>query len=298
MEWKSVKGQVFEDAPMRRYTSMKVGGPAQYLIYPVDAPDLLRVVEIARAKRVALRFLGNGTNVIVGDRGLDCALIRIAKIRHIQFEKRSGGARVEVSGGISLHRFIRECARRGLSGLEKLYGIPGTIAGAIKMNAGSFGVAVSDHLFSVTYLGKAGKLETRQTSELPFGYRTSSFAPTDCILGAAFDLAFGEKREIEKVMEQVWSERWEKHPMELPSAGSIFKNTGGKPAWKYIDEVGLRGYRMGNACISEKHPNFIVNLGDARASDIVGLIRKVKQEVYDQLGVTMEEEVELWGCDG
>ncbi|MBP1730032.1 MAG: UDP-N-acetylenolpyruvoylglucosamine reductase, partial [Deltaproteobacteria bacterium] len=187
---------------------------------------------------------------------------------------------------------------RGLSGTEKLYGIPGTVAGAIKMNAGSFGVAVSDHLLSVTYLGRTGRLESRAKSELPFGYRTSSFAPSDCILGAAFELAFGEKVEIRIVMEQVWSERWEKHPMDLPSAGSIFKNTGGKPAWKYIDEVGLRGYRMGNACISEKHPNFIVNLGDARATDIVGLIRKVKQEVYDRLGVTMEEEVELWGCDG
>jgi len=298
MEWKRVKGQILEDAPMRRYTSMKVGGPARYLAYPVDAPDLVRVVEIAKAKRMSHRFLGNGTNVIVGDRGVDHAVIRITKMRHMQFEKRTNGVRAEVSGGISLQRFIRECAGRGLSGIEKLYGIPGTVAGAIKMNAGSFGVAVSDHLLSVTYLDRTGRLETRARSELPFGYRTSSFAPSDCILGAAFELAFGEKVEIRKVMEQVWGERWEKHPMELPSAGSIFKNTGGKPAWRYIDEVGLRGYRMGNACISEKHPNFIVNLGDARATDIVGLIRKVKQEVYDRLGVTMEEEVELWGCDG
>lgn len=298
MEWKRVRGQILEDAPMRRYTSMKVGGPARYLAYPVDAPDLVRIVEIANTKRLGHRFLGNGTNLIVGDAGLDHAVIRITRMRHMQFEKKTNGARVEASAGISLQRFIRECARRGLSGLEKLYGIPGTVAGAIKMNAGSFGAAVSDHLVSVTYLDKTGRMETRATSELLFGYRTSSFAPTDCILSAVFELATGDTKEIRSVMEQVWGERWEKHPMELPSAGSIFKNIGNKPAWKYIDEVGLRGYRMGNACISEKHPNFIVNLGDAHASDIVGLIRKVKQEVYDRLGVTMEEEVELWGCDG
>lgn len=298
MEWKHVKGRVLEGVPMRRYTSMKVGGPARYLVYPADAPDVARVIEIAKQKQMAHRFLGNGTNVIVGDSGIDHAVIRITKMRLLHFEKRADGVCAEVSGGVSLQRFIRECAQRGLSGIEKLYGIPGTVGGAIKMNAGGFGAAISDRLVSVTFLDGEGNLKTRLKSELFFGYRTSSFTHSDCILGAVFGLAFGEPAEIKDVMEKVRKERWQKHPMDLPSAGSIFKNTGDKPAWKIIDEVGLRGYRMGDACISEKHPNFIVNLGKARASDIVGLIRKVKQEVHERLGLTMEEEVELWGCDG
>jgi UDP-N-acetylmuramate dehydrogenase len=189
-----------------------------------------------------------------------------------------------------------ECAERGLSGIERLYGIPGTVAGAIKMNAGSFGVAISDHLSSVTYLDTTGKLETRAKSELLFGYRTSSFTRSDCILGAAFELVTGEKKEIKNVMEQVVRERWEKHPWSFLRQAQYSRIPGHSCMEIYRRWV-FMGYRLGDAA-SEKHPNFIVNLGGARATDIVGLIRKVKQEVYDRLGVTMEEEVELWGCDG
>ena len=298
MEWKGIRGQVLKNVPMKRYTSMKVGGPAKYMVYPVDHADLSSVIGIAEKKGIPRRLLGNGTNIIVGDRGLDDLIIRMTRVRQMHFKRTTRGAVVEVAGGISLARLIRESVERGLSGLEKLYGIPGTVAGAIKMNAGSFGVQISDHLRSVAYMDSLRRIEKRGREACGFGYRTSGFTSSESILSALFELHDGDKAHLKKETEHAWAERWKKHPMEFPSAGSVFKNINGHPAWKYIDKAGLRGFRIGDACISEKHPNFIVNLGNATAADIVSLIRKMKKEVYEQVGVRMEEEVELWGCDG
>jgi UDP-N-acetylmuramate dehydrogenase len=298
MEWKGIRGQVLNNVPMKRYTSMKVGGPARYMVYPVDHADLSSVIGIAEKKSISRRLLGNGTNIIVGDRGLDDLIIRMTRVRQMHFKRTSRGGVVEVAGGTSLARLIRESVEKGLSGLEKLYGIPGTVAGAIKMNAGSFGVQISDHLRSVTYMDSSGQIEKREKEASGFRYRTSLFTSSESILSALFELHEGNRAQLKKEMEHVWAERWKKHPMEFPSAGSVFKNISGNPAWTYIDKAGLRGFRIGDASISEKHPNFIVNLGNATAADIVSLIRKVKKEVYEQLGVRMEEEVELWGCDG
>ena len=297
MEWKGIRGQVLMNVPMKRYTSMKVGGPAAYMVYPADYADLANVIRAAERKGMAHRFLGNGTNVIIGDKGMNEAIIRTTRIGKAHFKKTMGGALVEAAGGMSLARLIRETVDKGLSGLEKLYGIPGTVAGAIKMNAGSFGVQISDHLVSVTYMDSSTRIKTRKKEECGFGYRTSLFASTEPILSALFELHTGNEHELRKEMERVWTERWRKHPMEFPSAGSIFKNRGENPAWHYIDKAGLRGLRLGNAAVSEKHPNFIINLGNATAADIVNLMRKVKKEVYEQTGVRMEQEVELWGCD-
>jgi UDP-N-acetylmuramate dehydrogenase len=298
MEWKGIRGQVLNNVLMKRYTSMKVGGPARYMVYPADQVDLSKMIGITQQKGIPYRLLGNGTNVIVGDKGLDEAIIRLTRTRRMNFEKTTTGAIVDVSGGTSLTRLIRECSARGLAGMAKLYGIPGTIAGAIKMNAGSFGVWISDHLRSVTYMSETGSIEKRERAACGFGYRRSAFSRSECILSAAFDLSDGDKAAIKKEMEYVWNERWKRHPMEFPSSGSIFKNISGSPAWNYIDKAGLRGLRMGDACISEKHPNFIVNLGNATAADILSLIRKVKKDVYEETGIRMEEEVEFWGCDG
>jgi len=298
MEWKGIRGQVLKNVPMKRYTSMKVGGPARYMVYPIDSADLSSVIGIAEKRSISRRLFGNGTNIIVGDRGLDDLIIRMTRVRQVHFRKTTRGALVEVGGGTSLARLIRESVERGLSGLEKLYGIPGTVAGAIKMNAGSFGVQISDHLRTVTYMDSSRQVKERDREACGFGYRTSLFTSSESILSALFELHEGDRANLKKEMERVWAERWKKHPMEFPSAGSVFKNINGEPAWKYIDKAGLRGFRIGSAAISEKHPNFIVNLGNATAADVVSLVRKAKKEVYEQVGVRMEEEVELWGCDG
>ena len=298
MEWKGIRGQVLNNVLMKRYTSMKVGGPARFMVYPADEEDLSLVLAIARREGIGCRFLGNGSNIIVADKGLNEAIIRITRLRRIHFRKTADGALVEVSGGVALARLIRACADRGLSGVGKLYGIPGTVAGAIKMNAGSFGTWISDHLRSVTCMSRSGRIEQRERAACGFGYRTSRFTRTECILSALFELPHGETVAIRKEMEHVWSERLKRHPMELPSSGSIFKNSSGRPSWEYIDMARLRGLCVGDACISEKHANFIVNRGHATAADIERLIKQVTERVYEQTGVTMETEVEFWGSDG
>jgi len=285
-----------QDVPMKRYTSMKVGGPAKFLAYPSDEKDLAVILRKLGDEGTKARFIGNGTNIIVGDRGIDEALIRTTKMRHLRYRKTGGGVMAEVSGGVSLKGFIRENAKRGLSGLEKLFGIPGTVGGAIKMNAGSFGSAVSDCLEAVRLADREGVTEWAVDNSA-FGYRKSPVKPSQCVLSARFFLKEGDEAEITRDMDYVYGERKKRHPMEYPSAGSVFKSAAGEPAWKFIEKAGLKGVKVGGAQVSEKHANFIVNLGGAKAADIKALIDKVKKEVYEKLGVSLEEEVELWGFD-
>ena len=298
MEWKGIKGIVLKEVPMKRYTSMKVGGQAAYLVYPADEADLVAALQFVKDEGMRYRLLGNGTNVIVSDRGLDAALIRITRMKHIRHTKIKDGAVVDVSGGVSLRAFIKDMAEKGLSGLEKLFWIPGTVGGGIKMNAGSFGQSISDTLEEINVIDKKGSPTRIRKDQFRFGYRVSPVNPTDCVLSARFVLKNRNKKEILQDMDHVYNERKKRHPMEYPSAGSIFKSVNNEPAWKFIEQAGLKGYSIGGACVSEKHANFIINLGWARAQDIQDLIKKVKKEVYEKLGVALAEEVELWGFNG
>lgn len=298
MEWKGIKGTVLKEVPMKRYTSMKVGGQAAYLAYPADEADLVAALQFVKDEGMRYRFLGNGTNVIVSDRGLDAALIRITRMKHIRYTKIKDGAVVDVSGGVSLRAFIKDMAEKGLSGLEKLYWIPGTVGGGIKMNAGSFGQSISDTLEEINVIDKKGSLTRIRKDQFRFGYRVSPVNPTDCVVSALFVLKNRNKKEILQDMDHVYNERKKRHPMEYPSAGSIFKSVNNEPAWKFIEQAGLKGHSIGGACVSEKHANFIINLGWAKAQDIQDLIEKVKKEVYEKLGVALAEEVELWGFNG
>ena len=196
-----------------------------------------------------------------------------------------------------LKSVIRSCAARGLTGLEKLFGIPGTLGGALKMNAGSFGVAISDCLISLRCMDEGGAVQKRRKDEMRFGYRSSSILDRHCVIEATFGLTHAEPSRIQAEMDSVWRERLRKHPMERPSAGSVFKNGNNGPCWSYIDRAGLRGFTQGGACVSDKHPNFIVNMGGATASDVLRLIETMKTRVAEATGVILEEEVELWGVD-
>ena len=295
MEWNGIKGAVFENVPMSRYTSMRVGGPARYLVYPVNEDDLLHAVMLLRDEGIPYRIMGNGTNIIVNDNGIDEALIRITRIRSLKYAKGEEKVSVDVSGGFSLKRFIEENAKRSVAGLERLYWIPGTVGGAVKMNAGSFGASVSDVLDEVRVLNGTGSIRKMKVNELSMDYRTSPFRKGECVVGARFSLSHGDAGEIRKEMSYVYSERKKRHPMEFPSAGSVFKSVQGEPAWKCIDRAGLRGARIGDACLSEKHANFIVNMGAAKAADVKSLIDRIKKVVFESSGICLEEEVELWG---
>jgi len=298
MEWKGIKGAVLVDVPMRRYTSMRVGGPAKWLLYPADRADLSAMVRRLSGEGIPYRFLGNGTNIIVSDEGIGAALIRITKMRRLTFEKTRDGAIAEVGGGYPLARFIRECAKRGFGGLERLYWIPGSVGGAIKMNAGSFDQSISDTVVGMDVLTARGEIIEKAVKFEDFGYRTSPVGRKDCVITGRFRLKDAGAEDLERQMEYVYRERKERHPMEYPSAGSVFKAAGGRSAWWFVEKAGLRGYRIGDACVSEKHTNFIVNMGRARAADIAALIRKIKVEVFSMLGVTVEVEVELWVFNG
>ena len=298
MEWKGIKGTVLKDVLMQRYTSMKVGGPVSYLVYPRDEEDLLRVLGIAKEAGVRFRFVGNGTNIIVHDKGLKEAVIRTTRMKRVSYSKVDDDALAEVSGGTSLKGFIVNNVRRGLSGLEKLYWIPGTVGGGIKMNAGSFGSWISDTLESVRSVDKEGKITAFQKDEMDFGYRTSRVESSECVLTARFRLRNRNKDDIQKDMDYVFEERKKRHPMDFPSAGSVFKGVDGEPAWKFIEKAGLKGTSIGGAMVSDKHANFIINTGRARAEDVKLLIERIKKEVFEKMGVTLEEEVELWGFHG
>lgn len=297
MEPQGVRGRMVRNAPMKRYTSMRVGGTAPYIFYPEDAKGVAEAIGWLEGKGFPFRFLGNGTNVIVADRGLKAGVIRTTGMRHLRFQARQDGALVKAGAGLPLKGLIRACASRGLSGLEKLFGIPGTVGGAIKMNAGSFGAAVSDCLTSIICVDEKGACRNMDAREMAFGYRSSSIARGECIIEATFALKHTEPMGIQEEMDHVWRQRLEKHPMDKPSAGSIFKNGGDGPAWKHIDRAGLRGLTIGKACVSGKHSNFIVNMGGATASDVLRLIETVKKGVRDATGVNLEEEVELWGFE-
>lgn len=297
MEWRGIKGTVYTSVPMKRYTSMKVGGPARFLIYPADEADLSNLLLMLKGEGIPFRFLGKGTNIIVADRGLDMALIRTTRMKGLRYRKGKAGVTAEVSGGASLAAFIRENRKRGVSGLERLYWIPGTVGGAVRMNASSFGAAISDRLEAVRVTRADGTTTTRRKEDLSLGYRTSAVGRDECVVSATFLLSPREPGEIEKEMAYVYGERKKRHPMEYPSAGSIFKAASGEPAWRFIERAGLKGLKVGGACVSEKHANFIVNLGGARADDVKSLIDRTKKEVLGQCGISLEEEVELWGFD-
>lgn len=298
MDWNEIKGTIVKNVPMKRYTSMRVGGPARVLLYPADKADLSLMVKRLKDGGIHYRFLGNGTNIIVSDKGIDEALIRLTKMSRLHFTKTPDGAIAEAGGGYSLKRFVAECARRGLGGLEKLYWIPGTVGGGIRMNAGSFGQSISDTLVAIDVLDGHGEIIEKPMDARDFSYRTSPVKPHECVVAGRFHLKNAPVYKLQAEMDYVYQERKKRHPMEYPSAGSVFRGVKGQSAWWFVEEAGLRGYRIGDACISEKHTNFIVNLGHARARDVAALITKIKEEVFSKLGVKLEEEVELWGFNG
>ncbi len=265
MEWKGIRGTVLKDVLMQRYTSMKVGGPVSYLVYPRDEEDLLRVLGVAKEAGIKYRFVGNGTNIIVHDKGLKEAVIRTTRMKRVSYSKVDDDALAEASGGTPLKGFIVDNVRHGLSGLEKLYWIPGTVGGGIKMNAGSFGSWISDTLESVRLVDKEGEIINFQKDKMGFGYRTSRVESSECVLTARFRLRNRNKDDIQKDMEYVFDERKKRHPMDFPSAGSVFKGVDGEPAWKFIEKAGLKGLSIGGAMVSDKHANFIINTGRARA---------------------------------
>ena len=289
-------GKVLFDECMDRHTSIGVGGRADALVVPESAVDLGRIVALLRAGGVPVFFVGNGTNLIVRDDGFRGAVVSTKGLRTVRLEGRGQDrAAIRAEAGASLAEVVALSAREGLTGMEFCAGIPGSVGGGIRMNAGAYGSEMKDVLESVDLLNGEGNVKTCARAALQFEYRSLALPEGACVLGGVFDLARGNREAVEGRIREILKTRSGKHPLQYRNAGSVFKNPKGMPAGRIIDEAGLKGLTLGGARVSEMHGNFIVNLGSATAKDIIGLIELVREKVRESKGIDLEPEVKIIG---
>ena len=284
--------QILEGEPMSRHTTFRVGGPAEVLVKP-ECEQIAAVVERCQFHQVPYIIIGNGSNLLVSDQGLSGVVIELGKpASGIRIE----GQTVYAEAGAMLSKVANEAAQAGLAGMEFASGIPGTIGGAVFMNAGAYGGEMSQIIKEVTVLTPEGEKRVLSLEELKLGYRHSCVEEKGYIvLSAVLELEQGNKEEISSYMEELKRKRIEKQPLEYPSAGSTFKRPEGYFAGKLIMDAGLRGYTVGGAQVSKKHCGFVVNKGGATAADVAALMKYVQEEVKRQFGVTLEAEVRKLG---
>jgi UDP-N-acetylmuramate dehydrogenase len=277
--------------PLARHTSLGVGGPAD-MVRLRDLRHLPELIGDLCRRGVKWRLLGGGTNLLVVDEGLDDVVLHLLREPDgLKFE----GRRVEVPTAANLGTTVTECAKRNLGGMEGLIGVPGTVGGALRMNAGAYGTQIGDVVRALTvYRGSAGRVEVLRTEDVRFEYRHSSFAPDDILLSVSLELPERPYAEILEKIKQCNQKRRASQPINEKSAGCIFKNPPGYSTGRMIDELGLKGTRGGGAVISERHANFIVNRHGATASDIFKLMDSIRERVHRTYGMALEEEVIVW----
>ncbi|MBE6665183.1 MAG: UDP-N-acetylmuramate dehydrogenase [Ruminococcaceae bacterium] len=278
---------VKENVPLSSYSTMRVGGLASYAAFPKNGNELSALILEARENKIRYIIVGNASNIVFSDRGFDGLVIFTTAMRSIHWD----GTCVTAECGASLTGLSAAATKKGLSGLEFAFGIPGTVGGAVYMNAGAYGSQISAVLTESTYLRGTEILE-RTTEEHLFGYRTSIYRSTnDIILSAKFMLTPKKSEEIAMQAEKNMASRKSKQPLEYPNAGSVFKRPEGAFPGALIEQAGLKGFRIGGAEISEKHANFIVNTGNATADDILRLTEFVQKEVFRRFGILLETEI-------
>lgn len=289
-------GQVWLNEPLKNHTTIKVGGPADLFIQPRDKEGLVQALNILRQAQVPWFVIGRGSNLLVRDGGIRGAVIKLGKGLDTLTISNEW---VTVGAGFSMIKLATIVAQQGLSGLEFAGGIPGTVGGAVFMNAGAHGSDISSVLVSAQVLYQDGQIKELSKEELHFGYRTSSLQrePKGICLEATFELKKGDKEEIMRHMAQNKEYRRKTQPLQEPCCGSVFRNPKPHSSGRLIEQAGLKGYRVGDAQVSTKHANFIVNLGNARASDVLALIRHIQETVYSLYGIQLKPEVEIVGED-
>ena len=281
------------EAPMSSFTTFRIGGPASLLVTVPDAQAAKVVLMRCQQERVPFFLLGNGSNLLVSDEGVEGAVLRLpAEKPAVKIEPDGKQTRITCSAGIPLKQLCRIARDHALSGLEFAYGRPGSVGGAVYMNAGAYEGQISDVLTSVSSLNNSGEITERSADSLMLGYRHSLFMKKhELILSATFTLIHGIKDEIGARMAEYMRRRREKQPLEYPSAGSFFKRPQGHYAGALIERAGLKGYRIGDAQISEKHAGFVVNRGRATCAQVLELSERVSARVLDAFGVRLEREV-------
>jgi len=287
-----IEGRILFDAPMKKFTSIKVGGPADSLLFPKDVVELRKVVRYARRKDIPILILGKGTNLVVRDKGIRGWVISLTQgMKKVQLE----GDVIEAEAGLSLQRLVQFSIQKNLTGLEPFFGIPGTVGGGLAMNAGAWGVELKDVLLSITLMNESGEVAKKPRKKLKFSYRRLAISPTWIILKGRFQLKKGRKEEILERVRSYSEIRKRTQPLDYPSAGSIFKNPAEGPAGKWIEEAGLKGFRMGQAMVSDRHANFIINLGKATGQEVINLMEWVERKIYEKKGISLEREVRVVG---
>ena len=277
------------------HASFRIGGPADWLVRPDTPEKLCRAVALCREYQVPYYILGNGSNILFGDAGYRGAVIDVTALTNdIHCEKQGDITYVTVSAGCSLAKLCLFCRDRSLTGLEFAYGIPGTVGGAVYMNAGAYGGEMQQVLASARVLEADGTVHTVPAADLELSYRHSKLEETGgCVLAATVALQTGDIAAITARMNEVMQARRDKQPLDKPSAGSTFKRPQGAFAAALIDQCGLRGYRVGGAAVSEKHCGFVVNLGGATCADVLTLCDQVAAVVKEKTGYTLEKEVRV-----
>lgn len=314
------------DILLKNYTTFKIGGNAQFFFIAKDKKDIVKAIQAARALKLPFFLLGDGSNLLVSDKGFKGLIVKIQNTKYkipntipLKREARGGQSTlIYAEAGVSVHVLVEATTKLGLSGLEWAGGLPGTLGGAIIGNAGAFGGEIKDVISEVETLDEKGNLRILSRRQCNFFYRSSIFKKNYwIILSAVLKLNKGNKKFVKSIVKNHINYRKERHPLEYPNAGSIFKNCDLKkipkklrasfdkvikadpfpvvPSAYLISEAGLKGLRVGRAEVSTKHPNYIINLGNATAKDIIKLINLVKKKVKDKFGITLEEEIKLVG---
>lgn len=285
--------RIFTDEPMKEHTSFKIGGPADYFIILKTIEELVQVQKFVKANDIPFLIVGNGSNLLVRDKGIRGI---VAKIDFNKIEIDEKNEYVIVSSDYPVSKLARKCAKLGLSGIEFLAGIPGTIGGAVRMNAGAYGGEIKDIVVKTTYLDENGEIHQYSNEEQKFEYRNSVFKDKPyVILETELKLKKDSELEINARIDDMMKSRIEKQPIDFPSAGSTFKRLPNVFTAKLIDECGLKGYSIGGAEISSKHAGFIINKGNATAKDVLSLVEYVKEEVYQRFNEKIELEVLIVG---
>lgn len=284
--------QVLKDEPMSRHTTFRIGGPADYFVCP-DREQIAAVLAVAKKCGMAITVIGNGSNLLVGDKGIRGLVVEIGSaMNQIMVDKNH----ITAGAGALLSQVAAKAAAAELGGMEFAAGIPGSVGGAVTMNAGAYGGEMKDILRTVTVLTPEGELKTLDVSEMDLSYRHSCVPEQQYIvLEAEIELGYKPEEEIRVQMEELRNKRIEKQPLEYPSAGSTFKRPEGYFAGKLIMDAGLRGYRVGDAQVSEKHCGFVINRKNASAQEVRQLMQDVQDKVKAQFGVMLEPEVKMLG---
>lgn len=280
----------FHMEPMKKHTTFKIGGPAKYLFMPQNADEIKSIIDYARNNNEKYMVLGNGSNVLFSDEGYDGIIIQIySMMKDISVK----GNVIYAQAGALLSRIAGAARDNALSGMEFAAGIPGTLGGAVVMNAGAYGGEMKDIIQSVEVMEKDGTVNKYLPADMDFSYRHSAIDSDRIVLGASVRLEKGDINVINSRMEDLKNARISKQPLEYPSAGSTFKRPEGYFAGKLIEDAGLKGYRVGGAMVSRKHSGFVINYDNASCDDVIKIIDDIRKQVYSKFGVMLEPEVKI-----